>query len=285
MTAVEELSLFIDLHTDLAQYGQWVAVLEYIQLQHVSLTLGRGWDDWSDEPRPRTLPFDLVQQFLPRNIRSMTLSLMALPKSQILRLGESIHQRHRYNYVNINIRVDSWPCLTNLALLNCYNISDMLFDFKSPKLTSLTFKDEDYISSEPSRQRFEALVSMLSRFNTLETLIVDSSIHRYSTDTDSMQFIAQGISFHSISLKSLTYFCTPFLVAQHNIIYASLSQEVNETYQSFANAVSSCGKLRELALKLWKGTELQKCKVGSTRCSLDNIPLTNGRCYTVVLRI
>lgn len=177
--SINRICLTIGQKADIAAFAHLIASLDYTKLEEVCLIL---------EPRKVQMQdYSLFHYYFPSNLRRMSLVLVTLPTSEIVQL-------------------DSWPGLKELKLIDCDNIIPALLQFLSPRLTALAFRDvHRAYSCERSEERFRALISMICRFSTLETLIIDShdAHETHQCLVESLQFLVESLQFHASTLASL----------------------------------------------------------------------------------
>ena len=202
----------------MASFAHLLASLNYTKLEEVCFILREG----------QMLDYSLFPCYFPSNLRRMSLVLVTLPTSQIVQL-------------------DSWSGLKGLKLLDCDNIIPTLLDFLSPRLTTLAFRDIHHgYSCNGGRERFCALISMIRRFSTLETLIIDTHNSHLT-----ICGLVESLRFHASALRSLMISCIP-----RN---DKIRQDVDLLVLKRAR---QCKNLEELVLYIPFNHTMETCKVG-----------------------
>ena len=217
LRSINRVYLSIGLETDMASFAHLFASLNYTKLEEVCFILREG----------QMLDYILFACYFPSNLRRMSLVLVTLPTSQIVQL-------------------DSWPGLKELKLLDCDKIIPTLFDFLSPRLTTLAFRDIHHgYSCNRGKERLRALISMIRRSSTLETLIIDTH-DSYRTDRG----LVESLRFHASTLRSLMISCIPIN-----------DKKRHDTDLLVLEGARHCKNLEELVLHIPFKHTMETCKV------------------------
>ena len=138
------------------------------------------------------------------------------------------------------ILFDSCPSLKKLTILGCGNIGPVLDAFQGPRLTSLIIRDMTDVNGG-SKQPFEEIASLLRRFSSLQTLILEST---WVLGHEDVRNTAMALPCHAQSLQSLIFGCRPTKgVINHKRIQ-------NITDQVVTAAIRRCTRLEEIALSM-----------------------------------
>ena len=124
-----------------------IVLLGTAELKSVHLKLST----YDGPPTPRSLDYDLILRFFLMTLTSIIMARCVMPVR--------------------TVRLDEWRHLKELKLPNCQNTIPLLANVSKPRLTLLEFRDMG--DRTDLEQRVPALTSMIRRFKTLTTLIID----------------------------------------------------------------------------------------------------------------
>ena len=223
---VKQLDLKVGESTDLESLGRLLISLEYTRLEAVALKFEVEAD------YKQTLDYHDFPVYLPRTIRRMSLTSVALPLESIIKL-------------------DSWPNLIDMELNWCENVVSMLANFSSLKLVSFGFAVTQGPCNLEETESY-AISSMLSRFQCLQHLRI--AILWFGADSrlryKAVGRMAKSIVCHSAHLKSLVY--------QENPI----KDQPDKITNAITAAAKQCVNLEELAIWGVKPSAIVRvCKV------------------------
>ena len=155
------------------------------------------------------------------------------------------------------VQLDNWPFFTELSFLSCHNVGLALNDYQWPKLTTFGCRDE-FLSTEDSRGPLRAVNTMLARFETLNSLILDlQDIEGGDPDLDRL---ATSLLCHTHNMKSLV-----LRLAMNRSEEAFL-----DMHGAIFDAIRRCTRLDELALWVPKRPVVGTCQVNfSIRYFID----------------
>lgn len=216
---VRNLRLRLGASADLGSCAGLLMLLDYSKLEQISLELERPWLKEEEVYEVRTLNHDLFPRYIPSNIQNLCLDSIWLPEAT-------------------TVQLDTWPCLTALSVLSCRNVRPMLASFNTPKLVSFIYQDEakdEHNCTE--EERLLSVASMIGRFNTLQTLILDTVwVQRGAS---AVHGVITSLRNHSRTLRSLAFSSVPE--------GAEPEDAVNDSLIVF---LSTCTRLQELTLYL-----------------------------------
>lgn len=140
------------------------------------------------------------------------------------------------------ILLDACPSLKKLTLLGCSNIGPVLDAFQGPKLTSLTIRDMTDFDG-PSKQPVKEIASLLRRFSSLRTLILELTS---TLEHEEVRNIANALPCHAQSLQSLIFGCRP----TRGLTMGTDGNLQDITDQEVTAAIRSCTRLTEIAMSM-----------------------------------
>ncbi|KAG6999603.1 hypothetical protein G7Y79_00033g067910 [Physcia stellaris] len=216
---VRNLRLRLGASADLGSCAGLLMLLDYTKLEQISLELERPWHKEEEVYEFRTLNHDLFPRYIPSTIQKLCLDCIWLPQTT-------------------TVQLDDWPCLTALSVLSCRNVRPMLASFNTPKLVSFIYQDEakdEHNCTE--EERLLSVASMIGRFDTLQTLILDTVwVQRGAS---AIHGVITSLLNHSRTLRSLAFSSVPEGEEPEDV--------VNDSLIVF---LSTCTRLQELTLYL-----------------------------------
>lgn len=235
LRSVRHLRLRIGALPNLTLIADLLASLSYNDVDDVTIELKQrleeSGDPILDDSLTRRLDHHLFPRYLPFNVRKVTLISVDMPRSK-------------------TVQLDSWPCLTELAFLSCHNVVPVLNDFRWPKLTSFVCRDGILPTAEDPRERLPAINTMLARFETLRTLILE--LQEIEEDDPGIDHLARSLPCHAHNLESLI-----IRLARFRLGFV----DHHETHEAIFNAIRRCKRLDELALWVTWRQVVSTCEV------------------------